>query len=103
MTSGDVTLNRRDHRGILSALETIEKHHTKRLSDGKVIEPSFPHDDETHEDEVRDCPQCEVLESVFELRRLLAPIQESTGEEPKVVSITAEEARKLEVQANGGV
>ena len=71
MARGDVTLSRRDHRALLSHLETIEKHHTKRMVDGKVIEPAFPHDDETHEDEVRDCPQCEVLESVFALRRLL--------------------------------
>ncbi len=96
----DVTLNRRDHRAILSALETIEKHHTKRLSEGRVIEPAFPHDDETHEDEVRDCPQCEVLESVFSLRKLLTPVQEATGEPVKMVSISLEEARKLEDKAN---
>ncbi len=105
MTNGDVTLSRRDYRSILSALETIEKHHTKRLDheSGKVIEPAFPHDDETHEDEVRDCPQCDVLESVFALRRLLAPVQEATGEVPTVVSITAEEAKALEDVANGRV
>lgn len=99
--NGDVTLSRRDHRAILANLETIERHHTKRLDTktGQVIEPSFPHDDETHEDEVRDCPQCEVMESVIALRRLLTPVQDEEGP-PEIVSITLEEAQALEDKIN---
>lgn len=98
---GDVTLERRQHRELLTHLETIELHHTRRMVDGKVVEPAFPHDDETHEDEVRDCPQCDVLEAVFALRRLLTPVQEATGEAPKFVTITDKERDLLEAKANG--
>ena|SRR3990167_8520751 len=105
MAQGDVTLSRRDARALLAQLETIERHHTKRLDTEtlKVLDPAFPHDAETHEDDARDCPQCEVLESVFALRRLLTPVQEDAGEPRKVVTITAKEAQAIEDKINGRV
>jgi len=94
----DVTLKGRDHRAMLRHLATIEKHHTRRLDGGRVVEPAFPHDDDAHEE--GQCPQCEVLTAVFALRDLLRPVEEAVGEPRKIVSITREEAQAIEDRVN---
>lgn len=84
MAQGDVTLTRREHRELLDHLAVIKKHHTKRLENGVVVEPSFPHDAEVHEDVGHDdplmsfCPQCEVITRIGRIEAIHDGAQQRT-------------------------
>lgn len=97
MANGDVTLTRREHRELLAHIETLRKHHTRRFDHAKrtIIEPSFPHDAELHEDPGHDdpmmeyCPQCNVLMALSRMEAIHQDAHLRSNPAPKPVKARA--------------